>query len=115
MDKTLVLIGYVLVALSLRAEATVHTASVGSDYVLNCPLTPSEGGLIEDIVWGRVEHYPWTIRPLIDDHYSLTPEMGLKIHGVQTSELGGYYCTAHMYSSSNTYETDQRIIVLLVE
>ncbi|XP_071783895.2 hemicentin-1 [Centroberyx gerrardi] len=88
----------------IKESSSVVTAHVGQDAVLPCEV---EGDSSPTIMW-RKDGFP-----VIQDNnkFTMLSEGSLRIHGVQLSDAGRYYCTVSNQAGSDHRGMDLRVFV----
>ncbi|XP_029915084.1 hemicentin-1 [Myripristis murdjan] len=88
----------------IKESSSVVTAHVGQDAVLPCEI---EGDSSPTVMW-RKDGFP-----VIQDNnkYTMLSEGSLRVHGVQLSDAGRYYCTVSNQAGSDHRGMDLRVFV----
>ncbi|KAM9858177.1 hemicentin-1 [Aulostomus maculatus] len=88
----------------IKESSAVVTAHIGQDAVLPCEV---EDGSSPTIMW-RKDGFPITQD---NNRYTMLAEGSLRIHGVQLSDAGRYYCTVSNQAGSDHRGMDLRVFV----
>ncbi|KAF7658577.1 hypothetical protein LDENG_00010770 [Lucifuga dentata] len=88
----------------IKESSSVVTAHIGQDAVLPCEV---EGGSSPTVMW-RKDGFP-----VVQDSnkYTMLPEGSLRLHGVQLTDAGRYYCTVSNHAGSDHRGMDLRVFV----
>ncbi|KAM6944598.1 hemicentin-1 [Lycodopsis pacificus] len=88
----------------IKESSSVVTAHVGQDAVLPCEV---EDDTSTTIMW-RKDGFPVTQD---NDKYTMLSEGSLRVHAVQLSDAGRYYCTVSNQAGSDHRGVDLRVFV----
>ncbi|XP_059193550.1 hemicentin-1 [Centropristis striata] len=88
----------------IKESSSVVTAHVGQDAVLPCEV---EGDSSTTVMW-RKDGFPVTQD---NKKYTMLSEGSLRVHGVQLSDAGRYYCTVSNQAGSDHRGLDLRVFV----